>query len=322
MLAAIVPQGEQAWFFKLAGPIDAVAQQDESFLKYLKSIRFSGEDKPTPSWTLPEGWKLRSGKSGMRFATIDVPSDVPGADEPLELSVIPLPNDPASQAQNNLSNINRWRGQMKLPPIDLESLKKQSVEVPLEGATATVVNLQGHLSSEGMGGGAPFAGGGPFSGPARENPRTAPQASPHASPKTGITYKAPEGWTEGKIGGMRKAAFQVAEGEKQIEITVIDLASAAGERLPNVNRWRQQVALEAVTQEQLDQAIEPIPLGELQGDYVELAGPNESILGAIVDQGSKTWFIKLKGDSDLAKRESSRFKEFVKSLRFGENDQQ
>ena len=34
---------------------------------------------------------------------------------------------------------------------------------------------------------------------------------------------------------MRKAAFEVREGDERVEITVIDLAKGAGDRLDNIN---------------------------------------------------------------------------------------
>jgi hypothetical protein len=38
-------------------------------------------------------------------------------------------------------------------------------------------------------------------------------------------------------------------------------------------------------------------------------------LGAIAPVGDRVWFIKLKGDNELAARENARFQEFVKSLK-------
>ena len=51
---------------------------------------------------------------------------------------------------------------------------------------------------------------------------------------------------------MRKAAFEIEDGEQRVEMTVIDLSVRAGGLLPNVNRWRGQIQLEKVTQEELD----------------------------------------------------------------------
>jgi hypothetical protein len=140
MLAAIVPHQSQGWFFKLTGPIDAVAARAEAFTEFLKSVRFSDDGKPR--WTLPEGWQERPG-SDIRYATLVVPSD----GKPMELSVTALPKPPGDDEQYALVNINRWRGQMKLPPIALGALADGSQTFELDGTTATMVDLVGTASS-------------------------------------------------------------------------------------------------------------------------------------------------------------------------------
>jgi hypothetical protein len=73
---------------------------------------------PSPSganalkWTLPEGWTDATG-SGMRYATLKPP--IPGK---VDVSVVVLPGP----AGGELANVNRWRGQIGLPPIDEEKL--------------------------------------------------------------------------------------------------------------------------------------------------------------------------------------------------------
>jgi len=150
-LGAIVPFGEQGWFFKLVGPKDAVAAKNDEFMVFLKSIHFSSQGKP--QWTLPEGWQEQPG-SGIRFATLLIPA----ADKPLEVSVTALPRTPGDEVGYLLSNVNRWRGQMKLPPIAGEQLAGESTQLELAGATATLVNLLGSAAPSTMGGG-PFSRG-------------------------------------------------------------------------------------------------------------------------------------------------------------------
>lgn len=75
---------------------------------------------PTPTggaalkWTLPKGWTEEKG-GGMRFATLKAPT--PGK---LDISVVYLPGD----AGGELANVNRWRGQIGLPPWDAAALGK------------------------------------------------------------------------------------------------------------------------------------------------------------------------------------------------------
>jgi hypothetical protein len=150
-LGAIVPFGEQGWFFKLVGPKDAVAAKSDEFMAFLKSIHFSSQGKP--QWTLPQGWQEQEG-SGIRFATLLIPTD----DKALEVSVTALPRTAGDEAGYLLSNVNRWRGQMKLPSISGEQLAGESTQIELAGATATLVNLLGTAAPNTMGGG-PFSRG-------------------------------------------------------------------------------------------------------------------------------------------------------------------
>jgi len=135
MLAAIVLRPDRAWFFKAVGPDAQVAEHADAFRSLLRSVRFVDE---TPQWTLPEGWRQKAG-SGMRFATLEFGA----ADQPLELTVIPLGVPPGEPSTYILSNVNRWREQLQLPRIAVEDLDKQTEQIELDGATATAVDLRG-----------------------------------------------------------------------------------------------------------------------------------------------------------------------------------
>jgi hypothetical protein len=61
------------------------------------------------TWTLPSGWSESRGGSGMRYATLASP--VAGK---VDVSVTVLPGE----AGGELANVNRWRNQIGLPPLD------------------------------------------------------------------------------------------------------------------------------------------------------------------------------------------------------------
>jgi len=299
MLGAIVPAGMQTWFFKLSGPVDPVASRLDQFRAFLASLRISKAG--TPEWTLPEGWSRQPG-SGMRFATLVI-----GDDPPLELSVTALPRLEGDDAEQLLANINRWRGQLGLPPTTADKLVAESETIPIQdGTAATLVNLVGTTQSGGMMT-PPFARGGLSNRPSVE--KSAPPQ---------LVFAAPEGWSPGKSGGMRKAAFEVVEGDRRVEITVIDLPreGPGGDRLANVNRWRDQIKLPPLAAAELPAALRKIDVGSLTGDAVELIGEQQSILGVMVDYGDKTWYVKLQGPTDLAVAQKANLEAFVKSLRF------
>lgn len=148
-----------------------------------------------------------------------------------------------------------------------------------------------------------------------------PAVAAPTSEEPQLSCDTPQGWTPGDASGMRKLAFVVQDGERKVEITAIDLAASAGALLPNVNRWRSQIQLGEITQEELEKSVRPILVAGLDGQYVELVGPEkadprQAILGVVAIRGERAWFFKLSGDADLALREKERFEAFVKSIRF------
>lgn len=304
-LAAIVLRDTQGWFFKLSGPPAEVGQQKDDFQAFVKSIKF--ETNGNPSWTLPDGWEEQPGV-GMRHVTIEIDAD----GKPLELSVITLPRGDTDEAEYLLSNINRWRGQVSVPPIQLSDLDQQSQEIELADGKATIIDVEGTSTGSGMR--APFAGGGPMSAAGGDAESAAATVAP-------IEYTAPKEWTALPASGMRKAAFEVKQGDQRVEITAIDLEPVAGELLPNINRWRGQIGLSEIDQEQLKKDLKPVKVDKHDGYFIELKGPSDgdesqTILGAIVVTQQKAWFFKLVGPTPLAEQEQARFEAFTKSVKF------
>lgn len=305
MLGAIIHHQDQFWFLKLTGKVDAVAARDSEFQQLVQSITFN--DKHEPQWKLPAGWSQQPA-SGLRFATLTV-----GDDPKLETSVSVLPAGDGDVNEGVLANVNRWRNQLALPPIKLAQLAKESTDLTLpNGLSAVYVILTGTAKPTGVGG--PFAGGRggmdrPFAPP--------PTATPPAVPSMKLT--APPDWRPGKVGGMRKAAYEVEGAVGKGEVTIIDLSREAGDRLANVNRWAGQIGLPPMDATELKSAMKSIEVGALTGDYVVLVPPPEkddgqAILGVIVDKGEKTWFVKLQAPTALALQEKTAFEAFVKSV--------
>jgi len=112
MLAAIIPRGDEAWFFKLTGPDEPTNSQTDAFEQLIKSVRFSEGSTGEPQWSLPTGWTQKPG-SAMRFATLEATVD----GQTLECSVSKLPRTEQPWDDYLLANINRWRGQLQLSPI-------------------------------------------------------------------------------------------------------------------------------------------------------------------------------------------------------------
>ena len=66
--------------------------------------------------------------------------------------------------------------------------------------------------------------------------------------------------------------------------------------------------------------MKKLAVGALAADYIELVGPEKTILGAILQDDGRTWFFKMTGDGVLVRREKPNFETFVQSVRFGPPD--
>ncbi|MCA9188092.1 MAG: hypothetical protein KDA99_20835, partial [Planctomycetales bacterium] len=326
MLAAVVPHEGTAWFFKVTGPIGAMEGHASEFREFVESLKFGeGGSDAVPTWSLPEAWNNVPNTSSMREATIAVGDHSP----PLDLSVTRLAIGGDSYAAYLLMNVNRWRNQMSLPPLDAEGLKRETTVIDLSGDEATLVDLLG-VFDQGMR--PPFAGGmsgaasgalpdghppiGPVAPPSSGAPTT---TTPRDGAKLPFVYEMPEPWRKATNITMSVLTLEVVDGSQRIVITV---TPAGGDLRGNIDRWRGQIGLADATDEQWKSSTEPISLqNSVIGTYVRLDNPAaepspQSIHGAIVSHSGATWFIKLKGDLDLATRESDNFKRFVSSMSF------
>ncbi|OGS39731.1 MAG: hypothetical protein A2506_11520 [Elusimicrobia bacterium RIFOXYD12_FULL_66_9] len=86
------------------------------------------------SWTPPAGWKEAPG-NGIRLATFTPPQD-PGKSE---ATVVALPGD----AGGELANVNRWRGQIGLTPIDAGLMAEARKSVRSNLGAVTVYDFTG-----------------------------------------------------------------------------------------------------------------------------------------------------------------------------------
>lgn len=334
MLAAVLPDGERAWFFKVTGPIGEVDQAAADIEKFFASIR-PAADKPHPEWSVPTGWQEVAG-SGMRAATILIPI---GA-KPLDLSVTPLPWRGAPGEL--LSNVNRWRGQMQLPPVDEAGLAKDVSEISVGDAKLTIVDLRGKFQSGSMN--SPFAGGAadgqpPFASPAasaansNELPAGHPPVAVTANPPTttsGSTapfkFDLPEGWQARPAGGMRKVDLLVQQGDKSAVFTAIDFPADSppmmSDPIANVRRWRGEVGLPPLSDEEIKATMRPVEIDGSRAMFVEAVPDNgqpqaeRATMAAMFTRGDSIWFFKLSGDRDAVAAQKDKFERFLKSVRF------
>lgn len=169
MLGAIVPHQGATWFFKLTGPDAVVAPEKAVFLDFLKTVKVSAQPLAAPAaapaavtpapaapsappadmagspvvsasgpglkWIAPAGWQEKPGV-GMRKATFAI-SGANGASA--ELAVTAFPGD----VGGDLANLNRWRGQLALPPVTEAEFAGAVTRLKVNGLNVTLADLTG-----------------------------------------------------------------------------------------------------------------------------------------------------------------------------------
>lgn len=289
ILGAILPQGEITWFVKLQGPVESSKQAVEPFLRFVRSFDFA---EAKPSWTLPKSWREASNPDGKgRFATLEVPLE----NETLEVTVTEL-KSPGNEAEAYLlANINRWRGQLQKPPLELDQLESATIAVKTDaGHTAWLVNIEGWL-------------------PGKPESRPTP-----AAPRLPFEYQVPDHWQVGALRAFQRAAWNVSGDGRKATVTV---STAGGDLVGNIQRWRDQVGLPRIESAEVQKSIQELTMGKAIGKYVVLQGPDknnasQSILGVIVSALDEQWFFKMQGDSTLVAGEQANFEAFVRSVQF------
>jgi len=360
MLAAILPVGGQAWFFKAVGPIAEIDKHEKEINDFFATLTLAADGRA--NWKLLAGWKEEAGNQ-MRVATIVIP-----ADKRLELTVNTA-SWPGTE-ESMLANVNRWRGQLQLPPIAAKQLPEVSHEAKAGDRPITIVDMRGQFKSGGMT--PPFAGGAfgpratgarstnnnssnglpaghppidatpstPASLPAGHPPIDSPPPSASApsandaAPNDAPKFTLAPSWKSVPAQGMSKAEFVVSDGPQETRVKIFDFPANAGpmiaDPLVNINRWRAEIGLSPLEKEGLASATQSIEIDGQKATYApmipdaakqEESKSKEATLAAIVKTGNQVWFIKMRGERELVKKHQDEFKAFLKSLKFSHDNE-
>jgi hypothetical protein len=125
IIAALVQTTDSTLFFKMRGNSELVESQKGDFVKWVGSVCNAGAEPPSaaaaaPSgpapasaqikWKTPDGWK-EAPASAMRYASFTA---LGPNNQTADISVVTFPGEGGSDADN----VNRWRGQIGLPPLE------------------------------------------------------------------------------------------------------------------------------------------------------------------------------------------------------------
>jgi hypothetical protein len=132
-----------------------------------------------------------------------------------------------------------------------------------------------------------------------------------------LKYVLPAGWQEKPASQMRVASFGISEDAKEADVSVIPLGGMAGGDFANVNRWRGQVGLPSLADDEIAKLAEKISVGAQPADLYDITGGAQRIVAVIFHRDDVAWFFKVTGDADLVEKQKPAFVSFLKSVQFG-----
>lgn len=293
--------------------------------------------KPTLQWELPEGWK-EGAPSEIRLASFRVKGD---GNQEADVSVVPL----AGGAGGDLSNVNRWRGQVSLEPVTEAELEKLKQPVEVAGMPADLYEQAGEAQSSDDklrilavvqhrdGTAWFFKMMGSDTLVAQQKPvflkflKTLRFAAHTHAPVAAATegrpkWTVPTGWQEVPGGQFLVAKYAIAgEAGAMAAVNISTSAGDGGGVAANLNRWRNQLGLPPLSPQEAADAFDaprpdaPRQLVDITGKIASTGNPVR-LVAAIVPVGGQTWFYKLMGHPDLVGKQKEAFIQFVQGVQY------
>jgi hypothetical protein len=301
--------------------------------------------QPKLKYTLPPGWKEKD-LGQMRVGSFDAP----GKDgQSADVSIIPLPT---MAPETELANLNMWRGDAGLPPaekvesapVTIGSTQGKLYEVGGEKATKRIVVAV--LDRDGVSW--YFKINGPDAVVREQKPafldfvksisfEAAPamtMADPHAG--MNMTQPAPADAAPATSGGSLPAGWKeisnppmllakyVIQGDSgaTADVNISMLNGTGGGALANVTRWRNQLGLSPLSEEDFSKQAQTIDVAGSKGTLVDMTGTDAKtgkkarLIGIIAPQTADTWFYKLMGDPQIVEQQKDVFTKFVQTTKF------
>jgi hypothetical protein len=150
IIAAVAPTSGSTLFFKMRGNADLAEAQKAEFIKWVAAVcneqpgnkssqmaAMPQRDAAAPQikWETPEGW-AEVPPSSMRYASFSAADGNAGK---IDISVVTFAGDGGSDADN----VNRWRGQIGLAPIDASAVTSQVTPLKTADTTFSTTDIAG-----------------------------------------------------------------------------------------------------------------------------------------------------------------------------------
>lgn len=344
ILGAIIPADQGCYFLKATDS----PQRLEPLMADLQSIVQNFAIDPQtgrPSNPLPEGWIINP-RNDIAIAELISPE----ATGKIKFTVTALAMPPSQDWQGYLlSNVNRWRGQLKLQELSADTLLSSLVEVPRTGASIPSYIFDAVGTGTGAMNPTPPTGNPttpptnpttPPTNPAPNNPAPSNPPAPTGNPANSaasppldapnppanrpkLDYKLPEGWSVGQGSQFRLATLNIDSKQGRGEVTV---SMATDNPQANAMMWFQQLTrepdakkLEPMVNSALEVA-QKFAVGQKQATLYEIRSSEQAtapmllVVSLPTDNPELHLFVKLIGDNQLASDQKSNLIEFVQSI--------
>jgi hypothetical protein len=298
--------------------------------------------QPQLQWTLPGGWQEKT-PGEMRVASFTVTGT---KGEVADVGVIPLPT-----AGQEIQLVNMWRDQLQLPAAtndDSETVAIGSDSGKLFDIASDALLVDGKFRARILvamltSGGTSwfFKMTGEESFVESQKPtflqflkslnfvvNAAPVqtgVAPASSSDSGKPiWIVPPDWQEMPPSEFLVAKFSIAGADgAAAQVNVSSLAGEGGGLLANVNRWRGQLGLPPVAQEDdFSKMVSSFDVGGGSAQVVDFTGTDSKtgkparLVGAVVPQNGQTWFYKLMGDEQVVAQQKDAFIKFIQSAKY------
>ena len=146
--------------------------------------------------------------------------------------------------------------------------------------------------------------------------------APARSAENPVKWTPPDGWSPQPLSEMRLGSFKVVGANaSSADVSVTAFPGEAGGLGPNLNRWRGQLQLPPLSDDELSTAIQRIDVDNAPTYLVDFQTADKNpkpsrILGAVLQTSDRTWFVKMTGPPELLEIQRQKFVDFVRSFRF------
>jgi hypothetical protein len=132
-----------------------------------------------------------------------------------------------------------------------------------------------------------------------------------------IKWKTPDGWTEVPPSSMRFASFNAtAPNGGKVDISIVTFPGDGGSDADNVNRWRKQIGLASIDNEEIANLVRPVSVGDSQFSALDMTSGGARVIAAWTRRDGRSWFFKMSGPVPALEHEKSKFFNFLQSIDF------